>query len=140
MKIKSEKGITGIDITIAILIITLFVALITTLFYRLNANSAEMERRSEATHKAINIIENVKNEIKYNEKYRNTLNGIVDEGYIDNGPYYKKVSIIDYSAMPENENKEIIPNVIKKITVEVLYKDGKENESVSLSAIVNMKE
>ena len=60
MKIKEEKGITGIDITIAILVITLFVSLLITLFYNLNANSTTIQRKTEATHIAIKVIEGIK--------------------------------------------------------------------------------
>ena len=44
MRIKSEKGITGIDITVSIILITLFVSLIATLMYTTNKNASTMER------------------------------------------------------------------------------------------------
>lgn len=44
--INQEKGITGIDIVVAVFIITIFVALITTLFYNINSNSASIERKT----------------------------------------------------------------------------------------------
>ena len=46
--LKDEKGITGIDITIAIIIITVFVAIIATLFYNIQNSSASIERRTKA--------------------------------------------------------------------------------------------
>lgn len=46
MKVKSENGITNIDITVSIILITLFVAIIATLMYNINSNSNSVERRS----------------------------------------------------------------------------------------------
>ena len=60
MNIKSEKGITNIDIIVSIILITLFVAIIATLMYSINSNSKSVERRSEATNYAINTIEKIK--------------------------------------------------------------------------------
>ena len=50
MDIKSQKGITTIDVTISIIIITLFVALIATLMYMIRSNSNTIERKAEATN------------------------------------------------------------------------------------------
>ena len=60
-KLKQERGITGIDIAISIIIITIFVALLATIFFNINANSKGVERKTEATHYAISLIENIKN-------------------------------------------------------------------------------
>ena len=42
MRIKSEKGITGIDITVSIILITLFVTIIATLIYMVHTISTSM--------------------------------------------------------------------------------------------------
>ena len=121
MKIKEEKGITGIDITISILVITLFVSLLITLFYNLNANSQTIQRRTEATNIAINLIEK----------------GNVAE----NSPYYQTISVIDFSKMKENQEKtDITSNLVKKVTVEISYKDRNQTESVRLSTILSARE
>lgn len=46
--LKNENGITGIDITVSVLIITLFVAMLTTIFFNINTDSKAMERKTEA--------------------------------------------------------------------------------------------
>ena len=46
MNMKNEKGITTIDVTVSIILITLFVALIAVLIYNVNKNSDSMERRA----------------------------------------------------------------------------------------------
>ena len=61
MKIlKKEEGITGIDITIAIILITIFISIIATLFYNIQKTSTELERETIATSYAVEIIEEIK--------------------------------------------------------------------------------
>ena len=49
MKLKDNKGVTGIDVAIATLILIAFVSLITGLFYNLTSTSKRIERKSTAT-------------------------------------------------------------------------------------------
>ena len=60
MKIKEETGITNIDLTVSIIMITIFVALIATFMYTINANFISIERKAEAVNYAINEIEALK--------------------------------------------------------------------------------
>ena len=135
MKIKSEKGITGIDITVSILVITIFISLIGVLIFNINAQSASIERRTEAAYQAVNLIEEMKG------KTIEELEALTDEeknGYIDGTPYTKQIEVIDYKDMTE-ENKQddtIQAGILKKVTVTVLYKDGADTEEISLSGIV----
>lgn len=136
--LKNENGITGIDITVAVLIITLFVAMLTTIFFNINTDSKAMERKTEATHYAISLIEQLKN-ISFEE-----LNNFIDEqgsSILDeNGketPYIKKISVIDYAEMEGNEDK--VPNIVKKVTVEVSYLNKGETEKIELSTLLTAK-
>ena len=157
MKIKEEKGITGIDITIAILVITLFISLLITLFYNLNANSTTIQRKTEATHIAIKVIEGIKangfsnyqsygSAVEYadnkKKEYDDGTYEIVDQGSVEeNSAYYQTISVIDYSRMKENiGNTNIIPNLVKKVSVEISYKDRNQTESVRLSTILSARE
>lgn len=136
--LKNENGITGIDITVSVLIITLFVAMLTTIFFNINTDSKAMERKTEATHYAISLIEQLKN-ISFEE-----LNNFIDEqgsSILDeNGketPYIKKISVIDYAEMEGNEDK--VPNIVKKVTVEVSYLNKGETEKIELSTLLTAK-
>ena len=60
MKIKNQEGFTSIDLTISIILITLFVALIVAIMYTINANFISIQRKTEATNYAINEIESLK--------------------------------------------------------------------------------
>lgn len=52
--------------------------------------------------------------------------------------YTQKVYVIDYAEMEENSDK--IPNIVKRVTVEISYKNGKDTEKVELSTLLTAKE
>lgn len=143
MNIKSEKGITTIDITISIIIITLFVALIATLMYQINSNSNSINRKAEATNYAINEIEKLKlqdfNTLQDTNEETNDFENITDTDGNFTG-YAKKITIIDYSNLPENkDDNTIIQGIVKKVTVEIAYKNGNKTETVDLSTVITKK-
>ena len=59
MLIKQEKGLTGIDITISIIIITIFIALIANLITNINLSSKDIEKKTQATSYAVDEIEKI---------------------------------------------------------------------------------
>lgn len=138
MKIKSEKGITNIDITVSIILITLFVAIIATLMYNINANSGSVERRSIATNYAINEIESLK--AQNFDDLEETGEANEFEDILENGKttgYAKKITIIDYANLEENKDDDtIVPGLVKKVTVEISYKDGNTTQTVDLSTVI----
>ena len=138
MRIKSEKGITNIDLTVSIILITLFVAIIATLMVTINTNS--MERRTEATNYAINEIESLKAQdfasLVDTDEATNNFTNITDAEGNATG-YSKKITIVDYANLPENQDDEtIISGLVKKVTVEISYKDGDNTETVDLSTVI----
>lgn len=142
MNLKSEKGFTGIDITVALIIMTLFISIITVVLYNMTKESKEMERNSEATYIATDIIEkfkalnydnvnitnNAENENyvsieQYNDANQNKIDGItIPDGYI--------VSIKVEQYRPEGETLNI--DLVKTVKVKVEYKVGKEVKNVKL--------
>ncbi len=138
MKVKSEKGITNIDITVSIILITLFVAIIATLMYNINANSGSVERRSIATNYAINEIESLK--AQNFDELEETVEPNEFEDILENEKptgYAKKVTIIDYANLEENKDDDtIVPGLVKKVTVEISYKDGNTTQTIDLSTVI----
>lgn len=126
MKFKSEKGITGIDITVSTIIITIFISLIGVLIYSSNMNSQKITRRTEATNYAVNIIEEIK-ALNFDDVQENEGENILDT------PYRKEVEVIDYNSI----NSEAEEGIIKKVTVRVSYKEGKGTQSIELSTIIS---
>ena len=70
MKIlKKENGYTGVDASIAIIVIFIFVSIIANLIYASNSRAKEIEYKSKATEIAVNAIEEVKANIdKFSKK------------------------------------------------------------------------
>lgn len=144
MKFKNEKGFTGIDITIAVIIIMLFMSLIATLFYNIASSSKALERKTEATYIATDVIEKIKaldydeitvgnyndSNINYNDS---TKTGILKENsqYNSTEGYSLNVNIENY--VPEGESQN---DLVKTINVKVEYKVGKNIENVELSTTV----
>ena len=135
MKIKSEKGITGIDITVSILVITIFISLIGVLIFNIDSQSKSIERRTEAAYQAVNLIEELKG---MTIEELEALSEDEKNGYIDGTSYTKQIEIVDYKDLTEeNQNDDTIQSgILKKVTVTVLYKDGADTEEISLYAIV----
>lgn len=135
MKIKSERGITTIDITVSIILITLFVAVIATLMYSLNSNTDALERRTIATNYAIDTIEELKaqafSDLQDTDEQNNSFENIDSTGYS------RKITIIDYANLPENsEDNTILSGLVKKVTVEIAYKEGDTTQTVELSTVI----
>lgn len=130
MNFREEKGITGIDITVSIIIITLFIGIIATLLFNINSSSGGIGRKTEATNYAITEIEKIK------AMDFASLNNTEESGYIENTPYYKEVSVLDYADFPENEGKDKVHGLVKKISVIISYKNGKNTEKVELATVI----
>ena len=141
MRIKNEQGITNIDLTITIILITLFITIIATLIFTINRNSTSVERRTEATNYAINEIENLKaQDFESLTDTDDTTNDFIDitdaEGQLTG--YSKKITITDYANLPENQDDDtILSGLVKKVTVEISYKDGDTIETVDLSTVIS---
>ena len=141
MRMKSERGITTIDITVAIILITLFVAIIAILMYQINANSASTKRNSEATSYAIAEIEKLKaqdfNTLVDTDETTNQFENITDETTNQATGYSKRITITDYANLPENiDDETIVPGLVKQVTVEIAYQDGDTMQTVDLSTVI----
>lgn len=140
--IKSEKGITVIDISISIVIITIFIALLGNLVIYININSKKIERKTTATSYAIQTIEKIKVQ-GYKEEYNGKGIDKEDELLEDStdiaettkfAGYDKKVSIKDYVLIKNDKTKK--QDILKEITVEVSYKVGGKVENIKISTYV----
>ena len=141
MLIKEEKGVTGIDLAISIIIITIFIAMVGNLIININLNSKDTQRKTIATSYAMQEIEKIKAKgyiDSYNEKGINQEDKIEEDDIIDSNNnftgYHKKVSIKDYVLIQEDNTKKA--NLVKKITVEISYKLKNNDKSVSISTYV----
>ena len=94
MSIKDEKGLTGIDIAISIILITIFISIIGNLIVNINLNSKNTQRKTIATSYAIQEIEKIKAQgyiDNYNNKGIETEDILKEEDILDNASYYGRI-------------------------------------------------
>ena len=132
MKIKSQKGYTGIDIAISVVVLFIFVSIIATLSYNFNSSAKQIELEAKATQIAVNEIEKMKNidfeEIKdISGKYADMEEIEIEEGF------YKNIIIQDYADIENNK----IPGLVKKVTVQIKYMFKTEEQVVELSTVLS---
>ena len=157
MNFKSEKGFTGIDITVALIVILLFMSIIAVIFFNITKSSKSIDRKSEATYMATSIIEGFKSmdydDIVFTEnenwvKVINSVDGqekiisyngvkITNSIQIKDG-YTCKVKVYNYVPEDKKELGENAQNndLVKVIKVRVEYKIGNEIESVDLTTSI----
>lgn len=137
---RSDKGITGIDITISVILITIFIGLISTLTYQIQKNSSDIERKTEATSYAVELLEQIKSEgfeklpVKGNQKISSLPDGYITDQKGEATGYYRTVTVLDYTDLPGNETKT--PELLKKVTVQIMYKSGKNEQTIEMSTII----
>ena len=136
MKIRSEKGFTGIDISISVVIIFIFVSIIAMLIYQVNSTSKQISLRSDATYIAINEIEQVKNNgiESYVGLHDNSVVGTENEEVSGTEGFYRTITVLDYTDLEGNEDK--VSDVVKKVTVKISYMFQGEEQSVEISTIL----
>ena len=142
---KNENGFSTIDIIISVIIITIFITLIGNLIINININAKETERKTQALSYAVEEIEAIKSE-GYKEQYENKgisnveilkEEDIYDKNDVFTG-YHKKVIIRDYSLIQKETNNDTSkePNIVKEVTVQILYRLKSKDETIELSTYV----
>lgn len=141
MNLRAQKGISSIDITVSVFLITIFMAFIITLINNINQSNKDIERKEIATSYAVQEIEKIKSQ-GYIDSYNGA--GISQEDVIkqedindENGDFSgftKKVLIKDYCLIQGNENKE--KDILKIITVSIIYKSKNEQKNINISACI----
>lgn len=128
IKLKSQKGITGADVIIALLLILTSISIIGMIYLNIKTVTRMTNAKTGATRIATNIIENAKGE--FFEKVQNfdsssagaqqsVLNTKIPKGY---------VVIISTENIEDDEN-----HIVKKVNVTVKYNN---NNSVELSTVI----
>ena len=135
MKVRSEKGFTGIDISVSVIIAFIFVTIIAMLIYRVNSTSREIYLKSDATYLAINEIEQVKSDgiEAYLGKGNNTVVGTENQEVSGFEGFYKTITVQDYA----DGKTGIISDVVKRVTVKISYMFQGKQQTVKLSTILS---
>lgn len=156
-KLKKDEGFAGIDISISVIIILIFIPTMFGIVYNIQKTNVSVQRKSNAVGIATNIIEIVKNESygniskeessKLNQdilsKYTKTSSNseiIEDEGY--NGfLYYSSVGeknehyVIQVGIKNYYPSESETEDLIKQIRVRVYYPYGNKLKNVEINTI-----
>lgn len=141
MYIKNERGFSAIDISIAIICITIFMAVIANLLVNINLYSKNIERKTVATSYAIQEIEEIK-ALGYIDKYNGKGIDVKEELFDydsenilnDYSDFTKKVFVEDYVLIKNDATKKV--DLVKELTVEISYSVSNREHSVSISTYV----
>ena len=115
MKIKSNKGLVGTDISISIIIAIVFIAIITMLFYQIGTANIETERQALVTNYAVDLLEQIAL-MPYDEFLTTELNETWYEAKGIQIPEQYHVSI-EKKSNPEKDD------LLKEVTVTVGYEE-----------------
>jgi len=141
-RMRSQKGYTGIDIAISVIVIFIFVSLITMLIYNFNSSADELKIKSDATYIAVNEIEKIKSQdfsefLGMDKTTTVDKNGksLVNQPVEGNEGFYKTTTILDYKDV--NGDASIEKDIVKKVTVKISYMYKGKERSVQLSTILS---
>lgn len=123
-KFLNNKGVTGIDITISIVILSLFAGLIISLMSSIYKNSIEIQKGANAMAYATIVLEKV-DEKAFNE---------IDENFVNTLINNKEIAIDSNYTI--NFSTEILEeNLLKKAIVKVSYDINGEQKSLIINKL-----
>lgn len=128
MHFKNEKGYTGIDIAISVVVLFIFVSLIAFLSYGFNSSAKEIELKSQALSLAIDEIETIKSTITMENIH--TLETATQETSTQG--FYRTITVEDYADIAPTKTR----GLVKKVTVKIQYRFQTKQQMVELSTIV----
>lgn len=120
-KLKSNKGFTMTDIVIALFVLSIFGALITSLFYQIGYNTLEIRANATAVDYCVKIAEGI-DQLSYDE-INNDMEGTFETMYSIPSGYKIKVEVNKY-----NEDDVTKQDIIKIVKIKISYslKEGNE--------------
>lgn len=136
MKLKNNKGVTGVDIAVSVVILIIFISLISGLFYSMAVTSKKIDRKTEATNLAISTIERMK--LVDFADLENTKAGD-DEGR--KGISESNISTLADLDVPNGYNVEISVedyddgSTIKIIRAYVTYMENNQNQEIKIETL-----
>lgn len=122
--ISNNKGVTGIDLTVAIIILTLYTGIIVTLMSNTYRTSIEIQMGANAMSYATMVLEKV-DEKAYEEIDNNFVTKLKSSGEVQmNDNYTVEIS-----------TNELEENMFKKVQVSVKYNLNGEEKSIVINKL-----
>ena len=166
MNYKENRGYTGVDISIALVILLIFIPTIGSIIYNIQKTNNSIKRQSNAVSIATNILETAKqtdydkviltNNTSITDDFIDQINKIYKTPNIssltenkeiefgiegeDSVRYKINLKLINYTDTEEFQNyhsqAEEPKNVLKKLTVTIIYTEGKDEKSINISTLI----
>lgn len=133
-RLKSEKGFSAMDGTIALIIVALALGLIATLVYNTYIQALSTHKNSMATFYAVEVLEKA-NKMEYYDVYLQQGTKTTSESILDipvDSNYTITLDIKDYNKLPGNEEKK---DLIKILEVTVKYDDNDVEKNITLKTL-----
>ena len=142
MNLRNNRGVLGIDISVAFVIILIMIPIITGMIYNINKTNANIKRKSQALNIAINCMEIFKSQ-------QNEMKDVTQESIEEliknskkinmNGNYVVTKDSIQYKIELNLTDAESgINNVsTKTLNVKVKYRTGHKEQAVELKTSIN---
>ena len=169
MNYRNNKGVTGVDISVALIIIVLFVGIISSLVYNFAISSRNINRKATATNIAIYKIEKIKqdfisnngittpdnsNDILYEYAQLNDATGEVTLYDASTDAYKTPYSVVtkitkfaDYTDSSyiqnlslEDKNRIRQDNLLKIVDVTVSYSVGNKEENIQIKTAITRED
>ena len=122
---KQNKGISTVDIVVAMIILTLFVGVIGSLYYQIAYHNAAIRMNAMAVNYAVKIAENI-DKITY-EEVEETLNEVLKIDFEIKEAFNPTMKVENYNE--EDLSKE---DIIKKVTIKIDYNVMDESRSYEI--------
>lgn len=135
MKIKSEKGITGTDITVGIILFLLASSVIFTLFHNIYMTVIEIKIHEVAVGVITDIFENIDLE-NYENLTETKLQKIINDSNAKN--YFNLIqdkSKVEYKIEKYSDINPNAEDIVKKIKIVVNYKINGISKKISMNKI-----
>lgn len=123
-KFLDNKGVTGIDLTISIIILSILSGLIVSLMSSIYKTSIEIQKSANAMAYATIVLEKVDAK-SFNEVNDDFVNTLKNNGEVEIGSDYT----INFAT------EEIEVNLLKKVIVNVLYDVNGEQKAIKISKL-----
>lgn len=123
-KFLDNKGVTGIDLTISIIILSILSGLIVSLMSSIYKTSIEIQKSANAMAYATIVLEKVDAK-SFNEVNDDFVNTLKNNGEVE----------IDSDYTINFATEEIEVNLLKKVIVNVLYDVNGEQKAIKISKL-----
>ena len=127
----NDRGVTGIDLVLALVIMVTFIGIITGLMSSIYKTSIEIQKSANASSYATIILEKV-DEKAYEDITNDFCTNLLASGEIAFDENFSDEYTIDFKVEPLRTVEE---DVLKKVSLSIVYNVGSEQKTISFTKL-----